>query len=75
MSFSNATRDLVFGHFGTGTSYHSPRLPRRDAGRAAQRHHVNVTVEQGDEVILSSGVYKYLDPVVGHFRQGQHRDG
>ena len=26
-----------------------------------------MTVEQGDEVILSGGVYKYLDPVVGTF--------
>ena len=66
VSFSNATRDLVFGHFGTGTS--TIPLDYLDATQDARPNAItSVTVEQGDEVILSGGVYKYLDPVVGTF--------
>ena len=61
--FSNVTRDLVFGHYGSGTS----TIPldflnsTNDARPAAI---TNVTVEQGDTVILSSGIYMYLGSVV-----------
>ena len=62
-SFSNLTRDLVFGHYGTGTS----TIPldflnsTNDARPAAI---TNVTVEQGDTVILDSGIYMYFGAVV-----------
>ena len=61
-SFSNLTRDLTLGHFGTGTS----NIPldflnsTQDARPAAI---TSVTVEQGDTVILASGVYMYTGSV------------
>ena len=60
--FSNLTRDLVFGHYGSGTS----TIPldflnsTNDARPAAI---TNVTVEQGDTVIVDSGVYMFTGSV------------
>ena len=66
VSFSNATRDLVFGHYGSGTS--TIPLDYLDATQDGRPNAVtSVTVEQGDEVILDSGVYKYIGSVVDTF--------
>ena len=73
-SFSNVTRDLVFGHYGTGTS----TIPldflnsTNDARPAAI---TSVTVEQGDTVILASGIYMYFGAVVTTIGQNRHRCG
>ena len=62
-SFSNLTRDLVLGHYGSGTS--TIPFDYLDATQDARPGAItSVTVEQGDEVILSTGVYKYLGSVV-----------
>ena len=66
VSFSNVTRDLVFGHYGSGTS--TIPLDYLDATQDGRPNAVtSVTVEQGDEVILDSGVYKYIGSVVDTF--------
>ena len=62
VAFSNFTRDIIFGHFGSGTS----TIPldflnsTNDARPAAI---TSVTVEQGDTVILSTGIYMYTGSV------------
>ena len=66
VAFSNGTRDLTFGHYGSGTS--TIPLDYLDATQDARPGAItSVTVEQGDEVILSGGVYKHIGSVVATF--------